>query len=538
LTPPAVNNKAVVAALPAADLRSPAAAESDRGSVLRSTALFGSISVAAYLFSFVKTLAVTHLFGTSAAMDSFTIAVLVPNLLGALVAGSAAAGLVPNLAVAERQGMAARANAYRGCLLAITIASAAVAAALALGAAPILRVVGFGLDRARSEAAVPLLRLASPMLIFQALYAFASAELLSRTRYVITAAAPAISTVVSLVVILAFYHAGIVVLVYGLVIGTALQAAVVLGPSLEANPLAGRLSLLSPFLHDILRDQLPLLLVSSFGVVNVFVDQTIASLLPVGSVSALNYANTLNAIVVQAVIMSAGWVALPQFSSLYASGDTAALLQMGRRCIRGVVMVSAPVTALILVAGMPAIRFAFQHGAFDAHSTRLVYATWAGYALGLVPFSITMIAVRMGNAMRAQKQLAKIGLLSVPINAALDYALMRVFGCFGISLSTSLVYCVSGVLMFVVVARTVGNLLDAETGRAVLRMVAAAGLAGCVFLLLLYSRSGPVIVISSVLYLAAVILAYSAFGISSHALSEEIGLIRGWLRRKFGHSGA
>jgi len=100
-------------------------------SFLRSSLIFGSVSFATYLLSLVKTVIVSRYFGTSAEMDAFTIAVLVPNLLGALIAGSASAGLVPALAVAERKGAQRRADTYRtsfvlfmaGC----TVASVALA---------------------------------------------------------------------------------------------------------------------------------------------------------------------------------------------------------------------------------------------------------------------------------------------------------------------------------------------------------------------------------------------------------------------------
>jgi len=82
-------------------------------SFLRHTLVFGLVSFGTYLFSLVKTIVVTRYFGTSAEMDAFAVAVLVPNLLGALLAGSASAGLVPALAVAERESAQRRADTYR-----------------------------------------------------------------------------------------------------------------------------------------------------------------------------------------------------------------------------------------------------------------------------------------------------------------------------------------------------------------------------------------------------------------------------------------
>jgi putative peptidoglycan lipid II flippase len=260
-----------------------------------------------------------------------------------------------------------------------------------------------------------------------------------------------------------------------------------------------------------LRDQLPLLLASGIGVLNVLVDQAIAGLLPAGAISGLSYGYSLNGIIAQCVVMSLGWVALPEFASLYASGEMSRLVERARECIRGVVLVAAPLTVLVIAAGYTAVKLTFQHGAFNASSTHLVYQTWAGYTVGLVPFAVGMMGVRMLNAIHEQRSLAKIAALMLPFNAGLDYLFMRQWGVFGISLSTSLVYCLTTWLILKLLRRRTGvSLMDAPTKAVLRRTFSLTALAGLVFVPVhyLHAHSALAVVTTTAANVALVLLLY------------------------------
>ncbi len=455
----------------------PAPAESasvSSSSFLRSSLVFGSVSLGAYLFSLVKTVVVTHYFGTSAEMDAFTVAILVPNLLGALLAGSASAGLVPALAVAERESAQRRADTYRTSFVLLVGACAVASVALAIFARQLVHLVAPAFAGDRLAIAERLAPGASLLFLLTGIYAFASAELLSRKRYALVAAAPAISTVLSLLGILAFHSRGAAVLVWALVAGLAVQALLVSIPAWLASAGGHCTHWHDSHVSRALSAQLTLLAVSGIGVTNVFVDQVIATLLPTGNVSALSYASSLNGVGMQVIVMSMGWIALPNLAELAAAQDISRLRQKVRLCVITAVMMAAPACLLIVGFGQTGIRMLFEHGRFSADSTRLVYLAWAGYSLGLVPVSIGMMAVRVANALHENWLLFRIGMVLLIVNAILDYALMRVAGVMGITLSTSIVLCASSIFIYRGLRSRVGGLLDLKTVRRIVTVVGAA----------------------------------------------------------------
>jgi len=516
----------------------PPGAPAASSSFLRISLVFGAVSFAAYLLSLGKSIVITHYFGTSAEMDAFAVAVLVPNLLGALATGSASAGLIPALAVAERQSAQRRADTYRTCFVLLVGASAAITLALAVFARQLLRAVAPVFAGDRLAIAERLAPTASLLFLLTAIYAFGSAELLSRKKYIWVAAAPAINTVISLSGILAFHSSGAAILVWGLVAGLAVQALVVSIPAWLAS--AGGSCTCWGDLHvaRALSAQLTLLAVSSVGVTNVFVDQVIASLLPTGNVSALSYASSLNSVAMQVIVMSMGWIALPNLSELAAAQDLSRLRSKVRICVITAVMMAAPACLLIVGLGHTAIRILFEHGRFHADSTRLVYLAWAGYSLGLVPASIGMMASRVANAMHENWLLFRVGIGLLVVNGILDYVLMRVAGIIGITLTTSVVYCAAAVLLYSSLGAHVGALLDKRTLRRVLAVVVAAVAAALpAAILRLLAGSGLVAsVIQLVVFLVALILTYQSAGVIAWSPRRGNSPVWQWVQLSVGES--
>jgi putative peptidoglycan lipid II flippase len=141
-------------------------------------------------------------------------------------------------------------------------------------------------------------------------------------------------------------------------------------------------------------------------------------------------------------------------------------------------MVAAPVAAVVLVSGSFLIRLLFQHGAFNQQSTHVVFATWAGYTIGLLPFSIGIMAVRLINVTNLNYALVGLGALTLPLNGLLDYVLMQKWGCVGISLSTSMVYCINSTVLCFFLQRRIGTILNRAICKVILGSILASVAAG------------------------------------------------------------
>ena len=434
-----------------------------KGSLLRHTFVYGAASLLAYMLSMVKAVVVGRLFGTTPEMDAYTVAILLPNLIGALITSTTAGALVPILAKAEEESEEARATVFRSSLAIFFVVSLSMALLLALFASPVARIIGAAFDPYRLTLTARMLRWASALVLSTGVYAVCSAELLARKRYWSVGISPALGTAISLAMILSVSKPTIGVLLWSLVAGTAVQAAILVLPAWNASRGASVNHWSNVHVRRNLAAQFTLLGAAMIGIANCYVDQMFATWLPSGSVSALNYASTFNTIAMQVVVMALGWVVLPDFSELAATGKLEQLRLRVRRTVILAAMLAAPASLAVFAFGREAIRLVFEHGRFDAHSTGAVFSTWAAYSVGLVPAAMGIVIVRLINAIGKNALILRIGLLLLFLNGVLDYVFMHLWGLLGISLSTSVVYFVSSVALFTLVKPHLGVIADRRT---------------------------------------------------------------------------
>jgi putative peptidoglycan lipid II flippase len=178
------------------------------------------------------------------------------------------------------------------------------------------------------------------------------------------------------------------------------------------------------------------------------VDQSMAAMLPPGSVSALSYARKIVTVLVVVGAIPLGAAALPYFSEMAAKQDWASCRRTLRTYSGLVALVTVPATVGLFLFAQPLVRILFQRGAFTAHDTLIVARTEAWLALEIPFYVLGTLGVRLVSALKRNGVLMGIAAWNTALNAVLNWILMRRYGVAGIALSTSIVYVVSCTLIF------------------------------------------------------------------------------------------
>lgn len=479
---------------------------------LRSSLIYGSASFGAYALSMVKAIVVAKWFGTSGEMDAFTVAILIPNLAGSLLSSTTAGAVVPSLVKASAENEERRATVFRSALVLFTTVCLGLTLLLGICAGPISSLFAGSFDPYRREMTIKMMRAASGIVLLTGIYAFCSAELLSRKKFLLVGAAPAVSTAISIACIAMWHGAGINVLIWSLELGLAVQAAILLVPVWWSTSGARLWAWRDASVWQCFTSQGALLGAASVGVANASIDQIIAARMPAGNVSALSYAGSLNTGMMQLVVMALSWVALPELAALVAAERMEAVRRRVRYCMLLAVVIAAPASAVVVAFGHEAVRRVFEHGLFTAQSTQSVFTAWLGYSLGLVPAAAGMIVVRLVNALGQNSLLFQIGLVLLAVNAVLDYWLMQFWGLVGISLSTTFVYCLSVSALLIVMRTRVGPLLDRTTTKGIFLAAACpfAAIIPAIAVRTFWGNSLISVVVQVAVFCAALLAAYSA----------------------------
>ncbi|MGA2351882.1 MAG: lipid II flippase MurJ, partial [Terracidiphilus sp.] len=182
----------------------------------------------------------------------------------------------------------------------------------------------------------------------------------------------------------------------------------------------------------------PVLLSGVVASGGLLVDQSMAAMLPAGSVSALAYANRFVSVVITLLAGAVSSAIVPHFSRMIAHQDWAGCRHTLRTWVRLTAMVSTPIALAMIAGSHLLIRAAFQHGVFGPRDTALVTPVLAMYAIQIPFFVSSRVFYRFLVAMRRTDLIFYCGALNLALDVILNLILMRWFGVAGIALATSL----------------------------------------------------------------------------------------------------
>src|SRR5271154_661820 len=171
-----------------------------------------------------------------------------------------------------------------------------------------------------------------------------------------------------------------------------------------------------------------------------FIDTVIASLLPVGSRTALYYADRINQLPLGVLGIALGVVLLPEMSSRLALGDRAGSDSAQNRSAAMSLLLTLPFMAAFVAIPDTIVRAIFQHGAFDKDAAALSAIALATYGVGLPAMAMTRIFQATFYARHDTGTPARITVTAIAVNIALKFLLVWGFhlGIAGIALGTSL----------------------------------------------------------------------------------------------------
>ncbi|MFE9902511.1 lipid II flippase MurJ [Streptomyces achromogenes] len=368
----------------------------------RAALLTACLSVAAALLGLVRDQSLARLFGAGRDTDAFLVAWTVPEFAATLlIEDGLAFALIPAFSAAlARRARGAADDPVRslvaGTLPRLMPAFAAVGVLLALAAPWFVAVLAPGLPD--PALAVDCTRLTASCVLSFGLAGYCSAALRAHRRFLAPAAIYIVHNVAIITAMYAFGGRwGVRSAAFGVAAGGCLMVAVQL-PSLVAEVRRGRGGHAEP------RPAAPVppldvvllatvLLFALCRQSQVLIERFLASGLPAGAISHLNYAQKV-AQIPMTLSMMLSTVTFPVVARALADGDT----ERARGRVERDVSVAARLvllgTAIVVACAPQLIGLLFQRGAFTARDTTATAGVMRVYALGLLAQTLTGVLVR------------------------------------------------------------------------------------------------------------------------------------------------
>jgi putative peptidoglycan lipid II flippase len=435
------------------------------------------------LLGLVRDIVVAYFFGAQADTDAFFLAYRIPYLLVLMVAGALTATFVPLFSYRLATGRKKEAwelSVNMGNIICVVLI--VVTVVLILLAPWIIPLVGFGFGPATADKAVFLFRILMIGFVFEGLTGLVIGMLNSLRRFALAAFAPAVGTVVTLVITVVFARSlGITALAIGSVIGWV-AGLFVLFPGLRDQGIRyrPRIDWHDPAVREVGAMVWPILIGSAVGKVSIFSDQILGSMLEVGSISSLSYAEKLFQLPLGLFVAGITVPIFPLLSEQVAANAPDRVKATVGFSMRLMGFLMVPATVGIILLRYPIIGLILEHGKFTAADT--TRTTWAllFLCLGLYVYAGRDTLTRVFYSYHDTRTPVKISVATVVVNIGLSYLFMQFLGVGGLALGTTVALTINfGVLVWLL-RRKIGPMGLPDMFGSLLRVIGVSAVMGIV----------------------------------------------------------
>lgn len=372
-----------------------------------------------------------HYFGTSAAGDAFSAAFRIPNFLQNIFGeGALSASFIPVYAKLLAHDDEKEANHVANAVLGLLALAVSVIVLTGVLTTPyLISAIAPGFHGETRELTIRLVRILFPGAGLLVLSAWCLGVLNSHHRFFISYTAPVawnLAMIASLIIFgrrvgqfpLAEYVA------WGSVIGSALQFSVQWPTVMKlVRRIRPVLDVASEQVRTVVRNFFPVFMSRGVVQISAFVDAVLASFLPVGSVVALTYAQSLYTLPVSLFGMSVSAAELPAMSRATGSTEEVAQILRGRldEGLRRIAFFIVPSSMAFLALGDVIAAVLYQTGQFKHDAAIFVWGILAGSTVGLLASTLGRLYSSTYYALHDTRTPLQYAVVRVTLTTVLGY---------------------------------------------------------------------------------------------------------------------
>jgi putative peptidoglycan lipid II flippase len=372
-----------------------------------------------------------HYFGDSGAADAFTAAFRITNILQNLLGeGSLSASFIPVYSRLLGEGEEEMAELLAWGVGAILALVASVLVLVGIWATPyLITFIAPGFGGERRELTVTVVRVLFPCTGLLVMSAWCLGVLNSHHKFFMSYAAGVAFNIAMIATLLIYgprrsQDTLAIYLAWGAVAGAALQIVVQLPQTLGLlRKLRIDFAKVSVSLRAVFNNLLPV--VMSRGVLQFsgYIDQILASLLPIGAVAALNYGQVFSMLPVSLFGIAVAAAELPSMSRATALADNveAALRRRLNSGLRQIAFLVIPSAAAFIAIGDVIVALVYQSGHFTHSEAVYVWAVLAGSAVGLLASTMSRLYQSAFYALWDTRTPFKFAFIRVVLSGILGY---------------------------------------------------------------------------------------------------------------------
>jgi putative peptidoglycan lipid II flippase len=454
----------------------------------KAAGIIGLAVMCSRILGLARELIFAALFGGGRALDAFTVAFRIPNLLRDLFAeGALSTAFVTTFSKTIARG--GDEAAWRLANKVATMTALVLGALCALGMVFSDSLVGLlapGFDQDKAALTAHLTRIMFPFILLVSIAALVMGMLNAKNVFGVPAMASSFFNIGSIIggLVLGYWldpHFGpraLIGLAFATVIGGTLQLAVQL-PSLARLGYRFRPDLRwrDAGVKAVLLLMGPSVIAASTTQFNVLINSIFASGLEDGAIFWLAAAFRLMQLPLGIFGVALGTVTLPLLSRLVVAGRMDAFRSELARAMRWALLLTLPAMAGLMMLAEPIISVVYQHGKFNAYQAAQAAGALRYYAIGLAGYAALKVLVNAFYALDRRKTPMMVSFLAVGLNLLFNwiFTFRLGWGHRGLAFSTGCIATFNFLLLYLLMQFQLKGL---ESRRLLLLLVKVAVASG------------------------------------------------------------
>lgn len=403
------------------------------------------LSIVVALFSCLKEIVFAGYFGVSAIADAYTIAIMIPETLFAVVWTAMNTILIPTYQERLYKGGKKQATRFSSVFLtAICVISLGFILFSEVFAEVWVYLFAPGFSGEIHDLTVKLSRWVFPMLFFDGIIRVCSGIMQIYKNFMLPKALVMIrNTGIIIFVILFANEFGVFAAVFGMITGVVLESFLAFVVSRKYEKIRILIDFKDKYLIKAGKQAIPIIVGTGVSELNQLADKVVASFLTAGSMIALQYASKLEGIITTVILLNAVTLVFPMLSENVAKGLNKEVSQLYEGTIKMIIMLSVPIITGGFLLGKEIITVAFVRGAFDEVASNTVAPLFSIYLLASLFITVRSITVNLFASYGETKTVMKNSILAVVINILLNIVLSYFWGVLGLAIAS----CISAVVV-------------------------------------------------------------------------------------------
>lgn len=451
-----------------------------RGGVAGAAALLTTLAAASAVMGLARDVVTAGVFGAGPDLDAFLVGQGLMNVLLGVVAGAMTKASVPVVSRKVAEGTVAAAHHSAMVVLSVTTLAIAVGSIVmwwSAGSVVTALAPGFGAEQEQLARLLTRILLLATVLI-AATYLLAGFAQAHRRFFWSGVQGIPFNVVMILAAALLGPRYGVRALAVGFVVGSVARLATQLVPLRSIGlRIVPALDVRDPGFREVSRLLPALLLGSAIGNVNTLVDRAVGSGAEAGTIAALTY-GWRTASLAELLLIAPLVTAL--YPSLGAARSPAAFAWLVHRGTSLVVVVLAPVAALVIVAREPVVAMVFGRGDFDADDVERTASAVLWYAPGVIALGWREVVSHAFYAVGDARSPVVVAVGAMILNVVGDLTFGVRLGVAGLAASTALSLVFAAATTTLLLARRHRNVTVRPVVATLLRTSVAATAGGAV----------------------------------------------------------